>query len=227
MKRVFKSIVSGFLAGFFIGLGGLGYVVSKAGIGEMGQLIGALCFPIGLFMVCAFGVNLYTGKIGYAFNQEENKFNGIDFIIMLLSNLLGAAAIGLLSYLFFMNNESVKTTAEAVASLRTVYTSFPDNTIVPFFKAMGCGMLVYIGVYLYKKCNNYAERFVVILLPIFLFVYVGMNHCIADFFYICFGMNVSSESLTFILIVILGNSVGAILFDRAIYFIHKKEENKA
>lgn len=220
MNRYLKDVLSGFLAGFFIGLGGLAYVVSKNGIGELGQLVGALCFPIGLFMVCLFGVNLYTGKIGYAFNKEVNQFKALDFLIMLVSNLIGAMSIGLISYLMFINNQSMLDTAKAVAASRTVDQNV-GGLFGAFFKSMVCGMCVYIAVNLFKKCNNYAEKFLVVLIPIFLFVYTGMNHCIADFYYISFGLSFDIQNFLFILIPIVGNSVGAILFDRAIFLLTK------
>ena len=224
MNKYLKDIISGFLAGFFIGLGGTAFVMCKATLDVNGGLIGAMCFPIGLFMVCAFGVNLYTGKIGYAFNKEVNTFNPLDFVIMLLANFLGAATIGFIVYLGAQGNQHLLDTAAAVAQSRIINN--PLTVLGAFFKSMVCGMLVYVGVYLYKKCNNYFERAVVIFIPIFLFVFCGFNHCIADFFYITFGMNVNILSLSFILIVVLGNSLGAILFDRALYLLSKVSKTK-
>lgn len=224
MNKYLKDIISGFLAGFFIGLGGTAFVMCKATLDVNGGLIGAMCFPIGLFMVCAFGVNLYTGKIGYAFNKEANTFNPLDFVIMLLANFLGAATIGFIVYLGARENQHLLDTAAAVAESRTITN--PLDMLGSFFKSMVCGMLVYVGVYLYKKCNNFFERAVVIFIPIFLFVFCGFNHCIADFFYITFGMNVNILSLSFILIVVLGNSLGAILFDRALYLLSKVSKTK-
>lgn len=220
LNKYLKDIISGFLAGFFIGLGGTAFVMCKATLDVNGGLIGAMCFPIGLFMVCAFGVNLYTGKIGYAFNKEVNTFNPLDFVIMLLANFLGASTIGFIVYLGARNNQVLLDAAKAVAESRTITN--PLDMLGAFFKSMVCGMLVYIAVYLFKKCNNYVEKFVVVLIPIFLFVFCGFNHCIADFFYITFGMNVNVLSLAFILIIVLGNSLGAILFDRALYLLNKR-----
>ena len=224
MNKYVKDILSGFLAGFFIGLGGTAFVLCKATLNTNAGLIGAMCFPIGLFMVCVFGVNLYTGKIGYAFNKEVNTFNPLDFIIMLLANFLGAATIGFIVYFGARDNQNIIDTAVAVAQSRSI--SNPLTVLGAFFKSMVCGMLVYIAVYLFKKCNNYFEKALVVFIPIFLFVFCGFNHCIADFFYITFGMNVNILSITFILIVVLGNSLGAILFDRALYVLSKEVTSK-
>ena len=70
---------------------------------------------LGLFAICAYGLNLYTGKIGFAIEKESGL--GIwDLLLMLACNLFGAALIGLVGYAIVMNNESLLATAQAVAA---------------------------------------------------------------------------------------------------------------
>ncbi len=46
-------------AGVSISIGATVYLACES------RLLGAMLFTIGLFVICAFGLNLFTGKIGY------------------------------------------------------------------------------------------------------------------------------------------------------------------
>ena len=63
------------LAGIAIAIGA--YINLK-----IGGIAGAILFSVGLFLVCNFGLNLYTGKVGYT--------GIIKNLPILLGNLIGA-----------------------------------------------------------------------------------------------------------------------------------------
>ena len=63
------------LAGIAIAIGA--YINLK-----LGGIAGAIFFSVGLFLVCNFGLNLYTGKVGYT--------GIIKNIPILLGNLVGS-----------------------------------------------------------------------------------------------------------------------------------------
>ena len=50
-------------------------------------MLGALFFTVGLFAVCTFGFNLYTGKVCYVFDQDRKYALGLPLIW--LGNLAG------------------------------------------------------------------------------------------------------------------------------------------
>ena len=52
------EFVKSILAGIAIAIGA--YINLK-----IGGIAGAVLFSVGLFLVCNFGLNLYTGKVGY------------------------------------------------------------------------------------------------------------------------------------------------------------------
>ena len=58
--KYLKTFVLAVLAGISIGLGGLVFLSVDD------RVIGAALFTIGLFTVCTFGLNLYTGKVCYS-----------------------------------------------------------------------------------------------------------------------------------------------------------------
>lgn len=60
-----------------IAIGGIVYVAVD------NKIIGSFWFSIGLLTICMYGLNLYTGKIGYIL------INKINYLFELLLSLLG------------------------------------------------------------------------------------------------------------------------------------------
>ena len=54
--------------------------------------VGAILFAVGLFTIFHFGLDLYTGKVGYAL---ENKPSYIfDLLVIILGNFIGCLLVG-------------------------------------------------------------------------------------------------------------------------------------
>lgn len=214
IRRFISNSFSGILAGMFIGLGGLAFILAKST--TTSPLLAAALFPIGLFLVCSFNTNLFTGKIGFALTQDKDAttyISPLDYLVMLISNFVGAAIIGLISYFLFRDSIQVIQAAESVASSRLTPPAAPIDIFAPFLKAVVCGALVYAAIYLYRRADSLVSRFIAIFIPIFLFVYLGFNHCVADFFYLSFACSFTPYSFLHLALVIIGNSFGAILLN--------------
>ena len=67
MKKILSYLVKSILAGIMIGVGGTIFLSSSD------KVIGATLFAIGLFMIVINGFNLYTGKVGYIFENKLYK----------------------------------------------------------------------------------------------------------------------------------------------------------
>ena len=59
LKKYVDFLLKGIYAGLMIGIGGTVYLSVE------NTIIGSFLFSIGLLMICMYGMNLYTGKIGY------------------------------------------------------------------------------------------------------------------------------------------------------------------
>lgn len=66
-------------AGVMIGLGVTAFISSE------NKVFGSILFCLGLFGICAFGFNLFTGKIGYVIPTKNNP----NCLMIWLGNLLG------------------------------------------------------------------------------------------------------------------------------------------
>lgn len=173
-------------AGMLIGLGGLVYLSVDY------KVFGAFLFSFGLITIIAQGYSLYTGAIGHFAHIKEIP----TYMFMLVVNLLGAWVIGLVA--------KYCTSIEAT-TLVTNKLSQPLSTV--FIMSMVCGVLMHLGVTTTKATKNplYAS------MAVMLFILIGAEHCIANMFYFTVDDALSSlEAIKFMVVNILGNSLGAI-----------------
>ena len=140
---------------------------------------------------------------------------------MLVGNAIGAFGLGMLCHLIFMNVEGVNNTILAISNAKT-------GSDMVFLEGIFCGALVYIAVYLFKNLQNWGMKIIGIIVSVTLFVYCGFQHCIANMFYFGMAFNWNIKMLWNLLIVILTNSVGALLVRCIVHLaaiIATKKEN--
>ena len=204
--KYLKVLLFGIFAGLAIGLGSLVFTIVSAYAKSVGgQIFASALFSIGLILVCVLGLQLYTGKIGVVFDDREKlKENLINLPIMLAGNAIGAFALGIICHFIFVNVPDIANRILAISLGKT-------NSTTVFLQGVFCGALVYIAVYLYKNLQNWAMKIIGIITAVTLFVYCGFQHCIANMFYFGMAFNWNIDMLWNLLIVILTNSIGALL----------------
>ena len=207
MHKIIKTFLLGVMAGAAIALGGLLFTL-LSNIGY--KVIASFAFSIGLLLVCMFGFNLFTGKVGFFLEAENKKEYSLNLLIMYIGNLVGALVIGYLCFGFFYKNNSVINTISNVAYAREITS---DNWWITLLGAIGCGMLVYTAVYAFRKEWPIGVRVVILMFAVFAFVIAGFQHCIANMFYISFANSWKGLTILNILIVTVGNIIGAILLE--------------
>ena len=225
--RYLKVLLFGVFAGLAIGLGSLVFtIVSTYAKSVGGQIFASALFSIGLILVCTLGLQLYTGKVGVVFDEREKlKENAINLPIMLVGNAIGAFTLGIICHFIFMNVPDIANRILAISLGKT-------NSTTVFLQGIFCGALVYIAVYFFKNLQNYAMKIIGIITAVTLFVYCGFQHCIANMFYFGMAFNWNIDMLWNLLIVIVTNSIGALLVRCLVHLAaiistpSKKEENE-
>lgn len=224
--KYLKVLLFGIFAGLAIGLGSLAFTIVSAYLPSPGGVMFAsMLFSIGLILVCVLGLQLYTGKIGVVFdNREKLAENAINLPIMLVGNAIGAFALGIVCHFIFNNVPEIANRILAISLGKT-------NSVTVFLQGIFCGALVYIAVYLYKNLQNWAMKIIGIIVAVTLFVYCGFQHCIANMFYFGMAFNWNIDMLWNLLLVILTNSIGALLVRclvhlTALIATKKESENK-
>lgn len=182
-KKIDSTLINkSIAASLLIGLGN--YALLK-----LGNPIGPVIFALGLLGVCYMGLNLFTGKCGFVF---QDKIKGLDLFIILIVNLFAGYLIGLM---FSVTDDTVY--QNAINKVGTWEVSIPF-----FIKSILCGIIMYIAVYMYKKGTPLG-----IIFGIPLFIFCGFQHCIANIITLgvarCFDYS--------IFICIIGNFIGSLL----------------
>lgn len=195
--RVLRVLISSFLAGIMIAIGGSVYLSVES------KVAGALLFSVGLFSILMFRLHLYTGKICYVVSGEGKWQNRVlEVITTLVGNTLGAGMTGLLL--------SEKLMATAALPLAEKKLAIP--LILVFVYAIFCGILIYVAVEAFRTVKEGALKAAIVFLCVSVFILSGFEHSIADIFYFFAARSLDLPSILFLLVVVLGNTVGGILF---------------
>lgn len=186
-------MVLGVLAGAFIGLGALYYVLIKsdASLGfAAGQVLGGVAFSLGLILVVVAGAELFTGNnlIVMAWADRKVSTAGLlrNWLIVFFSNFVGAAG---LAYLVFrsghceMNDGAIR---ELYLKIAGAKCSLPFGEA--FFRGALCNLLVCLAIWMAIAGRSVLDKAVAIVFPISAFVAAGFEHSIANMYLIPMGM---------------------------------------
>lgn len=189
-------LIKGIYAGIMIGIGGTVYLSVE------NPVIGSFLFSIGLLMICMYGMNLYTGKIGYVL---INKFNYVyELLLSLLGNFIGTFLVARM--ILYTRVAKIGERALAMSSVK-----LNDNLLSIFVLSIFCGMLMYIAVNNYKKSTNEIGKYIGIFMCVMVFILCGFEHCVANMYYFSVACAWSWKTLLYLLVMVAGNSVGSII----------------
>ncbi len=191
-----KTLLFSILAGICIGLGGTVFLSVE------NKVVGAALFSIGLLTILAFEFNLFTGKVGYALNNNYRYIGTLALIW--LGNLIGTAA-----FAFLVGCTRVyETLGPKVRDIVAVKLS--DDLLSIFLLAIGCGMCMFIAVDQYKKRTSTVKALFVIF-PVMVFILCSFEHCVANMFYFALAKSFTPKTLLYLVVMTLGNSLGGLL----------------
>ena len=196
VKKYVDFLIKGIYAGIMIGIGGCAYLSLE------NSIAGSFFFSIGLLMICMYGMNLYTGKIGYIL---INKLNYIyELLLSLLGNFIGTYLVARVLMLTRINTIAAKAMKMSAIKLN-------DKLLSIFILSVFCGMLMYIAVNNYKKVTNEIGKYVGIFMCVMVFILCGFEHCVANMFYFSVANVWNLKAFLYLLIMILGNSFGSVI----------------
>ena len=194
-----KNIKLSVLSGIMSAVGGTIYLSCCA---KGWAPLGAFLFAAGLYTICLYGFNLYTGKVGYI-AYHFNDFAYIRLVLLILAfNLLATYLLGILaSYAF----PAIVEPAKKIYSAKLA-APLPRLFITGIF----CGLLMFLAVDAWKKGSQIG---CFIYIPVF--ILSGFDHSIANSFYNGaangFSDAFTAQNLIVILTVIVGNAVGGMI----------------
>lgn len=193
-----KTFIGAVLAGMAIAIGGLAFLSVDS------KVLGSALFTVGLFTVCTMGLNLFTGKVCYVFQNDRDY--ALALPVIWIGNLAGTGLIALFAGL----TRNAPALAEKAAGMCQV--KLDDNLVSLFFLGILCNILIYIGVEGYRNIPHEIGKYLALLFGVMVFILCGTEHCVADMFYLWIGGSWNARAVACILAITLGNAVGGVLF---------------
>lgn len=197
MKRLLKILMSSIEAGVLISIGGFVFLSYK----ETNLFLASFLFSLGLLTIISFKLYLFTGKVGYVFDNKPRFL--LDLLVCWIGNLLGAIVSGEILKCTRIDLENVVT--------NIVNTKLEDNLGSIFILSIFCGMMIYIAVEIQKKDIPGVFKLVAIILPVMVFIISGFEHCVANMFYFTYASAWSWKAFGYLLLMSLGNGIGSII----------------
>lgn len=202
-----KTFVSGVLAGACIGLGGVAFLSLE------NKVLGALFFTVGLFCICTFGLDLFTGKVCYVFQQDGAY--AVRLPVIWLGNLTGTCLVAAAARL-----SRISGIAEAAAALCQV--KLEDSYLSLFLLGVLCNLLIYVAVQGFQQNPHEIGKYLSLFFGVMVFILCGYEHCVADMFYFSMAGAWSGTALLRLLVITAGNAMGGVLFPVAQQWITKQ-----
>ncbi len=226
----------GMVAGGFIGLGAMYYVVvaSDASLGfAASRVLGGLVFSLGLILVVIAGAELFTGNNLMAMAWADRRITTGELLrnwtLVYLFNAIGAMGLALIVYWSGhaeMNGGAIGLQYLKIAAAKT---SMPFAEA--FFKGVLCNLLVCLAVWLAMAGRSVTDKVLAIVFPISAFVAAGFEHSVANMYLIPLGILLrgsapqASDGLDWpgfaanLLPVTLGNIAGGSVLVALVYFV--------
>lgn len=180
-------LMLGVLAGAFIGLGAMFFVLvrSDATLGfATAQVLGGLVFSLGLLLVVVAGAELFTGNNLLAMAWADGRISSREllrnWLLVGAANLVGAAGLALLVFLSGHTELNGGAVGRTVVKIALAKQELPP--LQAFFRGVLCNVLVCMAVWMAMAGRSVVDKAVAIVFPISGFVAAGFEHSIANMY---------------------------------------------
>jgi formate/nitrite transporter len=186
---VLSMLILGVLAGAFIGLGALYFVIVRSDQSlsfALRQVLGGMAFALGLILVIIAGAELFTGNNLLVMAWADRKISTIELMrswaIVCMGNLIGAVGLALLVLLSdhsAINNGAIGREYLKIAAGKVVLPFW-----TAFFRGVLCNALVCLAVWMALAGRSVVDKVVAVVVPISAFVAAGFEHSVANMYLI-------------------------------------------
>ena len=212
-KKILKSIISGLL----IGCAGLILIIIKSIDFPGNHFIASLIFPIGITLALILDCSIFTGSISHAVGKNKTiPFHHV--LLILLFNIIGIVFIGIIFNLIKLFNIPFIDKVQAIANTKFMpYELFHISELL--LKSLTCGILLSIGIYLFRYLKSPFLKIISIWFFVFLYTYFGFNNGLTDSIILLASSRITIISIIYVLTAIIGNSLGLILMKHFSYVL--------
>ena len=196
MRKKAASFLDSILGGMCIGIGGVVFLSCES------KVTGAVFFCLGLFAICTFGFNLFTGKVGYVC-QRPLRYTGF-FLSVWLGTVVGTGFVG-----YAVRATLIAGIAEKAAAM--CQTKLNDSLVSIFILSVFCNILMFIAVDGFQNNPHQVGKYIGIFLGVTVFILCGFEHCVANMFYFSVAHVWSGRTVLYLLVMSVGNACGGVL----------------
>lgn len=224
------------LAGAFIALGGLFYVVTMT-TGKNGpalpfgllRVAGGMSLGLALVLVVVGGAELFTGNnliaMAWAVGCVRTRQVVRNWFWVYLGNLLGAGGTALLVLLAGVHMLADGAVGETMVQIAR--SKIALDPVSAFARAILCNVLVCLAVWLCMGARSVRDKILAIVFPITAFVACGFEHSVANMFFLPLGIALAAGgaaplsvlgAVSNILVVTIGNIIGGTVLVALVYW---------
>ncbi|WP_291914911.1 formate/nitrite transporter family protein [Limnohabitans sp.] len=231
----------GVLAGAFIGLGAMLFVLVKSdpSLGfAASSVLGGLVFAMGLLMVVVAGAELFTGNnlivMAWADGRVSTGQVLRNWVIVCLANFVGAAGLALLVFASGHASLNGGAIGHKVVQIAVAKQELP--LVTALLRGVLCNVLVCMAVWMAMAGRSVTDKAVAVMLPVMAFVAAGFEHSIANMYLMPLAMLLQQSGLAGypavtwggmlgnLLPVILGNVLGGAVLVAGVYHVIYKRQ---
>jgi len=219
------------LAGAFISLGAIFFTVVVTGpsLGfGVTRLLGGLSFSLGLVLVVVAGAELFTGNNLLAMAWASRLIGTRDvmrnWFLVYLGNVAGC--LGTVLLVVWADIASLGGGAVGETAIQVARAKAELSLNEAFARGLLCNALVCLAVWLAMGGRSVADKVVGVIFPITAFVAIGLEHSIANWFFLPLGLAlddigaVSATGVAWNLVAVtLGNIAGGTLLVAGVYWV--------
>lgn len=188
-----SMLVLGVLAGAFIGLGALYFVIVRSDAQlsfALKQVLGGMAFALGLILVVIAGAELFTGNNLLVMAWADRKISTCELLrswaVVCIGNFVGAVGLALLVYLARHPEINGGAIGREYLSIASAKVGLPFWTAL--FRGILCNALVCLAVWMALAGRSVVDKVVAIVVPISAFVAAGFEHSVANMYLIPMAM---------------------------------------
>lgn len=215
-----KVLISSIMAGCSIAFGATFYLVLASQGVFLLKVLGSFLFGIGLFTIIHFDFWLYTGKVGYIFENKPNYL--LKLLISFLGNLIGVIGLSFLIKQTYVINDNIISFCQNLVSIKD-----HERWFEVFILSFLCGMMIYLAVEGHKRASYPLAKVIFAFFPISLFIICGFEHVIANACYYTYAGSLNWHEILWFLYMGLGNALGSLAFygmEKLIKIFSKQEK---
>ena len=188
-----RTFVLSMLAGMMIGMGATFMLLVKSDSDlsfAVSQILGGLCFSLGLLCVIVAGAELFTGNTLMVAGACDKKcaWSAMlkNWVVVYVGNLVGSLL--LVGIMVGANFGGMNGGAVGNAMINVAYSKISLSPVVIFFRGIMCNWLVCLAVWMGFAGRTVIDKVFTTIFPVVAFVACGFEHCVANMFFLPMGI---------------------------------------